>query len=288
MPTILILSSRRVKIIRALLTSRSARARRRKLTSIAHLPRNVTTSSELSRWSLSIRAFTPFGSRNRTYPPKFRTNFRRAETRRLPRRPLHAYEFHPVSGARVSLASACPSRKFPKMDRANVERGRDRELMQNLQTVAQRERQWSIKLSHRHTERVPHALSRNARRLPRRWSSTIPIRAPIDADWHAFTAARDSRVEPRRAPPTDWLTDWLAGYYHPTRQVGWLSVRPRLCDSRLIRRVSAAGKLLLRWWLNAPTRDGDAFRCGSTCGNWGTITGIDILLLFLDWFRIAQ
>lgn len=131
MPTILILLPRRVKIIRALLTSRSSRAPSY-LTSIAHLPRNVTTSSELSRRSLfacSAHTANSRITRHRTYPSIYSRNFASPNFCRADHdsnaTSVTWFEFHLVSGARVCVTRIClPFAKIPKIDRANSERER--------------------------------------------------------------------------------------------------------------------------------------------------------------------
>lgn len=157
MPTILILPPRRVKIIWTLLTSRSSRAPSH-LTSIAHLPRNVTTSNELSRRSLFALSTYTTAPRINTLPNvsvDLCAKFREPE---FPFGPIAIQTRRYTVWISSSVRRTCVIRiclryaQIPKMDRANSERERiDGKSTNDLQRSRSERAAFSIKLSHSYT-----------------------------------------------------------------------------------------------------------------------------------------
>jgi len=163
-------------------------------------------------------------------------------------------QVHVCTRVRVSLASVCPSRKFRKLI---VQTAEEKESVQNLQTTRTA---ISIKLSHSHANvyrtlsakcNVSLFLSLSLSLSTMIHVSTITIRSPIDADWHASTQhARVAWNRAERHRLTDWLTD--SRLLSSNQAVGCLSDCPVWSEG------SRTRELLLLW----ATRNvrGDAFR----------------------------
>lgn len=145
------------------------------------------------------------------------------------------------------------------MDRTNSERGDDERVRckRFATIVCVAGAKISIKLSHNNFN-VYRTLSRNSSlslETTTIHTGTIPIHAPIDADWHASTLhARVAWNRAERHRLTDWLT---RGCYHPTRQ----SVVCPIPSVRLIWRTPQPGivapndnRMRRHAWGDLPTR----------------------------------